>query len=94
MSDSPQIVLIDNNQEEREYYAHRLEGSFPNCFIAQASTGHAGLAPCKQHPPDCVVLELDLPDVSGFEVLLRLVPRAYRPEFPVIVLTRMYNLGC
>ncbi len=39
------------------------------------------------------MLELDLPDMSGFEVLLKLVPRVYRPEVAVIVLTRMYNLG-
>ena len=39
------------------------------------------------------MLELDLPDMSGFEVLLKLVARVYRPEIAVIVLTRIYNLG-
>ena len=32
-----------------------------------------------------------LPDMSGFEVLARLVPRVYRPEIAVIVLTRLPN---
>ena len=59
----------------------------------QAITGLAGLALCKAHKPDCVVLELDLPDMSGFEVLLKLVPRVYRPDVAVVVLTRVYNLG-
>jgi CheY-like chemotaxis protein len=92
LSDSPHILLIDGNRDEREYYAHRLQLSSPDCIIAQAATGHAGLALCQEHPPDCVVLELELPDMSGFEVLLRLVPRPYRPELPVIILTRLYNL--
>ena len=38
-----------------------------------------------------MVLELDLPDMSGFEVLAKLVPRAYHPEIAVIVLTRLPN---
>ena len=37
------------------------------------------------------MLEIDLPDMSGFEVLAKLVPRAYRPEIAVIVLTRLPN---
>ncbi|WP_370467978.1 response regulator [Nitrospira sp. KM1] len=40
---------------------------------------------------DCVVLELDLPDMSGFEVLVELVPVARHPTVPVIVLTRLPN---
>ena len=34
---------------------------------------------------------IDLPDMSGFEVLAKLVPRAYHPEIAVIVLTRLSN---
>jgi DNA-binding NarL/FixJ family response regulator len=34
-----------------------------------------------------VVLELDLPDQTGFQVLLHLVPLASRPRIAVIVLT-------
>jgi PleD family two-component response regulator len=40
---------------------------------------------------DCVMLEIDLPDMSGFEVLAKLVPRPHRPEIAVIVLTRLSN---
>jgi CheY-like chemotaxis protein len=35
------------------------------------------------------VLELELPDMSGFGVLVKLVPRAQYPEIPVIILTRL-----
>ena len=37
------------------------------------------------------MLEIDLPDMPGFEVLAKLVPRTYRPEIAVIVLTRLLN---
>ena len=38
-----------------------------------------------------MVLEIDLPDMSGFEVLARLVPRFYHPEIAVVILTRLPN---
>jgi DNA-binding NarL/FixJ family response regulator len=36
-----------------------------------------------------VVLELSLPEESGFEVLMTLVPLASRPQLAVLVLTHM-----
>ena len=91
MSAFAHILLIDNNLEDRDYHAHRLQVSSPDCVIIQAATGRTGLALCESHSPDCVILELDLPDMSGFEVLLKLVPRRYNPEIAVIILTRLTN---
>ena len=42
---------------------------------------------------DCVLLELDLPDRSGFEVLVDLVPLVKTPEVAVIVLTSLTQSG-
>jgi DNA-binding NarL/FixJ family response regulator len=88
---SPVILLIDAHLTDREYYTYRLRMSLPECVVVHAVTGRSALAVCKSQPIDCVVLELDLPDMSGFEVLLNLVPRAQYPEIPVIVLTRLSN---
>jgi DNA-binding NarL/FixJ family response regulator len=91
MRNSPLILFIDGNCGERDFYSERLRLSFPNVKIAHAATGHSGLAFCESHLVDCVVLEIDLPDMSGFEVLLRLVRRVHHPEVDVIMLTRISN---
>jgi DNA-binding NarL/FixJ family response regulator len=91
MSDSILTLLIDENQKDREYYTERLQSSSPHFVVLQATAGHSGLALCKREAIDCVVLEIDLPDMSGFEVLLKLIPRAQHPEIAVIVLTRFAN---
>jgi DNA-binding NarL/FixJ family response regulator len=91
MASFPRILLIDGNHEDRNYYAHRLQMSLPDCVVVQAVTGRVGLECCKHNSIDCVVLELDLPDMSGFEVLLKLVPRVQQPEIAVILLTRLSN---
>jgi DNA-binding NarL/FixJ family response regulator len=86
MSDAKSILLIDGHDKDRTYYAHRLKVSSPDHTIFEAATGEAGLALYSQSI-DCVILELGLPDMSGFDVLCRLVPIGRRPEVPVIVLT-------
>ena len=52
------------------------------------ASAEAGLDVFRSRPIDCVILELGLPDASGFEVLTRLVPVARHPEIPVVVLTQ------
>ena len=89
MSDATTVLLIDDDPQYRVYYAHRLHKSSSNYDVVEAVTGRSGLDICARQPIDCVVLEIDLPDMSGFEVLARLVPRVFHPEIAVIVLTTM-----
>ena len=83
------ILLIDSHQQEREYWAQRLTCSSPDRTIVEAVTGAAGLSICRSQRIDCVITELTLPDMSGFEVLVTLVPRVRRPDMAVIVLTNI-----
>lgn len=91
MSDAISVLLIDANHKDRDYYAQRLKASASHYEIVQAATGHAGLDLCARQPIDCVVLELDLPDMSGFEVLAYLVWSACHPQMAVVVLTGFPN---
>ena len=91
MSDATTILLIDDDQQERDYNVQRVATSSPDYDVVEAETGQSGLNLCARQPIDCIVLELDLPDMSGFEVLVKLVPRVYHPEHAVIVLTRLPN---
>ncbi len=91
MSDATTVLLIDNDHHYCDYISQRLYASSSNYDVLEAVTGRNGLDICARQPIDCVVLEIDLPDMSGFEVLSKLVPRAFRPEVAVIVLTRFPN---
>ena len=90
MSDTS-VLFIDGHDQDRWYYAHRLKLTSPDYVILEAATGQAGINLCSSRSIDCVILEIDLPDMSGFEVLAKLVPIANRPELPVIMLTRLSN---
>src|SRR5262249_28389513 len=90
-SNTVSLLLIDANHHDRECYAQRLKASSSNYEIVQAATGRSGLDICARQSIDCVVLEIDLPDMSGFQVLEYLVWNASHPQMAVVVLTGLSN---
>jgi DNA-binding NarL/FixJ family response regulator len=82
------ILLIDANDKDRTYYADRLKFLIPDCVVLEAKDGRTGLELHKSRRVDCIVTELYLPDMSAFELLLTVVPRASAPTVPVVILTR------
>ena len=98
MPDEPEspttsVLLIDGSKSHRAYWAEQLQRCSPDYQIFEAPDGQSGLALFQSRRIDCVVLELGLPDRSGFEVLLTLVPNARRPQIAVVVLTLMTQSG-
>jgi DNA-binding NarL/FixJ family response regulator len=91
MSDAISVLLIDGNDRDRERYAQQLRACSSQYDVAQAATGQAGLNHYARQPIDCVVVEIDLPDMSGFQVLASLVSSASRPETAVVVYTSLSN---
>jgi CheY-like chemotaxis protein len=86
---STTILLIDHHDDDRQYWVDRLRMSSPDYVILEASTGQAGLAICRSHRVECIVSELTLPDMSGFEVLSQMVPDPRNPEIAFIFFTRL-----
>ncbi|SLM48135.1 protein of unknown function [Nitrospira japonica] len=88
---STTILLIDGNKTDRTYWATRIRQDAPDYVVLEAEDGETGLSLCNSRRVDCVVLELDLPDMSGFQVLVQLVPRVRYPRIAVIVLSRLIH---
>lgn len=85
------VLIIDGHDNERRFYARRLSDCSPHHTIVQAGDGRSGLDIFRSSRIDCVVLDLDLTDISAFEVLGNLVQPAQKPEVAVIVLTNQRN---
>lgn len=60
-------------------------------MIYQTGTGKGGLAAYEARSIDCVVLEINLLDMSGFQVLPQLVNNVHGHAATVIVLTHLTN---
>ncbi len=61
--------------------------SRPGITLVPAMQGSIGLDLARQHKPDLILLDLNLPDISGREVLARLQASAPTRDIPVIVLS-------
>jgi CheY-like chemotaxis protein len=86
------ILFIDSRDTERNYYADQLKQFSSDYVIYQVATGKGGLAAYAAQRMDCVVLEINLLDMSGFQVLPQLVNNGRSHAAPVIALTHLTNL--
>jgi len=79
----PRVLIVEDEPgiADTLQYALRTEGFEP----AWVATGEAALAQMQAQPPALVILDVGLPDSSGFEVFKRL--RAIHADVPVIFLT-------
>ena len=83
------VLFVDGNKVNRQHWRQRLYISSPDYLILEADSGAAGLHICQSQRVDCVVTEHNLPDMSGFELLVKLVPRPTRPSIAVIMLSHV-----
>ena len=94
-SDPPttSVLLIDASKKQRTWWVEELKRCSADYEILEASDGESGMALCQSRRIDCVVLELSLPEESGFAVLMKLVPFASRPHVAVVVFTELTHQG-
>ena len=92
-SHATSVLFIDSSRKQRSYWADQLKHCCLDYEVIEASDGQSGLDLYRSRRIDCVVLELSLPDQSGLQTLVNLVPIVSRPRIAVIVLTLMTNRG-
>jgi two-component system catabolic regulation response regulator CreB len=76
------VTLIEDEPAIADTVVYALESE--GYSVAWRNTGEAGLEQIRFEPPDIVILDIGLPDISGFEVFRRI--RMLSPV-PVIYLT-------
>jgi signal transduction histidine kinase/CheY-like chemotaxis protein len=79
------ILLIDDDEASR-YVLARALGEL-QCSVMEAGTGTEGLLSARSRLPDLIFLDLNLPEMSGVEVLQRLKSDAVTAAVPVIIYT-------
>ena len=79
------LLLVEDNEAERKGVSELL--SHEDIEISAAETGADALAILRDDPVDCVVLDLKLPDMSGFEVLEQIRDDEALCDVPVVVFT-------
>jgi len=79
------LLLVEDNPAE-QFSTKELLGS-EDIDITVVDTGKEALETITREPYDCIVLDLRLPDMSGFDVLENLRDTPSMSDLPVIVFT-------
>jgi CheY-like chemotaxis protein len=79
------LLVVEDNVAEQMSISELL--GYDDVEIETAGTGRDALDSLRRQPADCVVLDLRLPDMSGFEVLEELSQDKVLSEVPVVVFT-------
>ena len=79
------LLIVEDNDIERRSIAELL--GHEDIELASAGTGQEALATMLDRSFDCVVLDLRLPDMSGFDLLEKIHAEPALAQIPVVVFT-------
>jgi two-component system response regulator AtoC len=82
------VVVIDDDASIRESLEMYLQDK--GLAVQTADTGNGGFKACLAYNPQVVILDIRLPDVSGLEILKRIVKTC--PDLKVIMITAYHDM--
>jgi two-component system sensor histidine kinase/response regulator len=80
------ILVIEDNPTNIRLIERIVEAN-PSYRLVVAKDGQTGLNLAKTCSPDLILLDLDLPEIYGGELLKRFRAGAVKPETPIIIVT-------
>jgi diguanylate cyclase (GGDEF)-like protein len=86
--DRKKILIVDDEKMNVMALAHFLR---PQYDIIVATDGAGALETAERQTPDIILLDIIMPDMSGFEVLLHLKDSPATINIPVIFITGLSN---
>jgi len=90
MSNEKKILVVDDEKMNIVALAHFLK---PQYEVIVAVDGASALEAAEKHLPDIILLDIIMPDMNGFDVLIKLKNSAATMNIPVIFLTGLSNAG-
>jgi len=80
------VVHIEDNPANRDLMRNIL-ASLTDVTLIEAADGGTGLALARQHRPELIILDINLPDIDGYEVLERIRAIPELAATPVLALS-------
>ncbi|EON18841.1 hypothetical protein ASL20_32515 [Cupriavidus necator] len=81
----PLVLVVEDDEFQHDLLRELLRGA--GFRLVFATTGLEATAGLRQYRPDLVLMDIELPDISGIEVTRRLRRLPYMTDVPVIMIT-------
>ena len=86
------ILLVDDSPEDCATFRRYLTRHRNEAYrIVEAACGKEALALLRHETPDCILLDIHLPDMNGLDILAALKDENDFPRFPIVMLTGSGN---
>lgn len=85
------VLVVDDNLQNLELITAYLEDV--DCQILSAEGGKEALEVIQTTPPDLVLLDVMMPQISGFEVCKQMKKDPKTAHIPVIMVTALNEMG-
>jgi YesN/AraC family two-component response regulator len=79
------LLLVEDDDTTRTIVTRIVSSKFPECTIYAAENGKKGLQLFKEHTPDLVVTDINMPEMDGIEMARHI--KAINPDAAYIVLS-------
>lgn len=87
---TPDILVVDDDNLLRNSLAESLKQAGFN--VLEADGGKPGLAAALEHHPKLIILDYQMPDMNGAEVLVELRKDEWGEKVEVIIATNIYDV--
>jgi two-component system cell cycle response regulator DivK len=98
---SKRVLVIEDQQDNRRIVRDLLTSV--GYEIIEAVTGEEGVSSAEQHHPDLILMDIQLPDIDGYETTRRIKGNPALQHIPIIAVTsyalsgddvKAYEAGC
>lgn len=87
MQEQVRILIVDDDELDRMIYTENLSKSNTDYKVECVNTSQRGLEFCKKNPPDCILLDYNLPDLNGIQFLQHLYEDEEMRKIPALLFT-------
>lgn len=84
------ILVVEDNDDSRALLKAFLAGE--GYIVLEAEDGQAGIDVAKTEPPDLIITDIEMPKLSGVEMIRRLREQPQWRQVPILVISA-YDSG-
>lgn len=85
------VLIVEDNALNMKLFGHILESA--GYAVIRAEDGLTGLALAKQQHPDLIIMDIQLPDISGLDVTRQIRADDALRDTPVVAVTAFAMKG-
>jgi CheY-like chemotaxis protein len=87
----PKILIVEDNEENRDSMSRRLQRR--GFEVVTAGDGNTGLAMAQSEKPDLILMDMNMPELDGWEATRQIRVAPETRDIPVIALTAYAMTG-